>query len=208
MTSPTILTSAYNFDNRAQRWRDSASGKFLSNDSVFEEMFRHSDATHSTLEALTRQLYAGDISLSQWQIAVASELKDAHLAQSMFAVGGRVNMGFAEFGRVGQTLREQYGFLSQFADDIAAGKVSEAMALSRINMYGNAATQSYWSEYAKASTGLIDWRLGVAEHCGDCVSIANGSPYTEASLPAYPCDGSTKCLSNCKCTLERRGESR
>jgi hypothetical protein len=206
MTTPTILTSAYNFDNRAQRWRDSATGKFLSNDSVFEEMFRHSDATHSTLEALTRSLYSGDISLSQWQIAVASELKDAHLAQSMFAVGGRANMGFAEFGRVGQTLREQYGFLSQFADDIASGKVSLQQALNRIGMYGDGATQSYWAEYIEASTGLIDWVLGSEKSCGKCPIIAAGSPYRKETLPSIPCDGSTPCLTRCKCTIHRRGE--
>src|SRR5688572_18567369 len=188
MTTP-ILDSVFNFDNTAQRWRNSADGRFVSNETVRNEMFRHSDATHSTLENLTRRSYAGDINLAQWQVGVASELKDAHLAQAMYAVGGRDNMGFAEFGRVGQTLREQYAFLDKFAADIAAGNVSEAQALARANMYGNAATQSYWAEYAKASKGLINWRLGAAEHCGDCVSIANGSPYTEASLPAYPCDG-------------------
>jgi hypothetical protein len=208
MTSPTILTSAYNFDNRAQRWCDSATGKFLSNDSVFEEMFRHSDATHSTLESLTRSLYSGDISLSQWQIAVASELKDAHLAQSMFAVGGRANMGFAEFGRVGQTLREQYGFLSQFADDIAAGKVSEAMALSRIAHFGDSAKQSYWNEYADKSTGLIDWILGAFDerNCNLCPQYAANSPYTKETLPARPADGTTPCKGRCRCTLSRRGE--
>src|SRR5689334_8348422 len=118
MTSP-ILDSTFNFDNRSQRWRDSTTGRFVSSDAVNAEMFRHSDATHATLEGLTRQLYAGDINLARWQVAVASELKDAHLAQAMFAVGGRDNMGFAEFGRVGQTLREQYGYLNTFAEQIA-----------------------------------------------------------------------------------------
>lgn len=207
MTTPT-LTSTYNFDNRAQRWRDSATGRFVSIGAVNAEMFRHSDATHSTLESLTRQLYAGDISLAKWQVAVASELKDAHLAQAMFAVGGRANMGQAEFGRVGQTLREQYAFLNDFAKQIANGEVSERMAIARIEHFGSSATQSYWNEYADKSTGLIDWLLGAVDeqNCDLCPRFAANSPYTKDTLPARPADGSTPCKGRCRCTLSRRGE--
>jgi hypothetical protein len=206
MTSP-ITTSAYNYDNRAQRWRDSASGQFISSDSVNAEMFRHSDATHSTLENLTRQLYGGQISLSQWQIAVASELKDAHLAQAMFAAGGRANMGFAEFGRVGQTLREQYGFLNKFAADIASGKVSEAMALSRVAHYGDSSKASYWNEYIERSDGLLDWNdVPDDRECDVCPQIAAGGPYTRETIPSSPGDGKTPCRGRCRCTVTRRGE--
>lgn len=114
-------------------------------------------------------------------------------------------MGFAEFGRVGQTLREQYAFLNKFAADIAAGRVSEAQALARIKMYGNACQQSYWAEYAERSTGLINWKISPAENCPNCLSNMAGSPYTKETLPNYPGDGSTQCKANCKCYLERVG---
>lgn len=207
MTTP-ILDSTFNFDNRSQRWRDSISGRFVANELVRNEMFKHSDATHATLESLTRELYAGDRSLSQWQVAVASELKDAHLAQSMFAVGGRSNMGFAEFGRVGQTLREQYGFLDKFAQEIAAGTVSEAQALARIAHYGDSCKQSYWNEYIKKSGGLLDWILGAVDeqNCDDCPRIAAGSPYTKETIPSSPADGATQCKGRCRCYVTRRGE--
>lgn len=201
MTTPII--TQVNYDNSAQRWRHSSDGRFVSESAVNAEMFKHSDATHSMLESLTQRLYAGQLQTSQWQAAVAQELKSAHLAQAMFAAGGRANMNNAAWGRVGQTLKEQYGFLNRFAQQIAAGQVSEAQALARIQMYGNAATQSYWSEYAERSTGQLEWQLSAAEHCAGCVSNANGSPYTRETLPNYPGDGGTECLSNCKCTLSR-----
>jgi hypothetical protein len=202
MTSPTT-TSAYNYDNSAQRWRDSTNGRFVSSDNVNAEMQRHQSGTYSTLDSLTRQLYAGQIDVSQWQVAVASELKDAHIAQAMFGAGGRANMGFAEFGRVGQTLREQYGFLNQFAADIAAGKVSEAQALARIKMYGNATQQSYWAEYVEENRNKkFYYRLHPAEHCSDCIARALGNPYMKDTLQGYPGDGSTKCGANDACTLE------
>lgn len=206
MTSP-ILTSVYNYDNRAQRWRDSVSGQFLANETVVNEMRVHQNATHSTLESLTRSLYSGNINIAQWQIAVASELKDAHLAQAMFARGGRANMGQAEFGRVGQTLREQYGFLARFAEDIASGRQSLAQALTRVNLYGNATQQSYWSEYAQGNKGKkFYYRLSPAEHCPTCLTRAAGNPYTFDNLQGYPGDGSTQCKANDQCTLEALDE--
>ena len=51
---------------------------------------------------------------------------------------------------------------------------------------------------------VIDWVLGVAEHCPDCLILAANSPYTKLSLPTTPRAGSTKCLSNCRCSLRRK----
>ncbi len=205
MTTPTIERIRY--ENSTERWRDTSTGRFIPQATVADEMFRHSDATHSTLEALTRQLYAGDIQLAQWQVAIASELKNAHLAQAMFAAGGRANMGFAEFGRVGQTLREQYAYLDKFAQEIANGTVSEAMALSRVSHYGDSAKQSYWGEYAERSSGLLDWILGAYDerNCNLCPQYAADSPFTKETLPAFPADGTTPCKGRCRCRLSRRG---
>lgn len=207
MTTPT-RDSTYRFDNRTQRWHDSATNRFVSTQRVQDEMFRHSDATHSMLETLTRQLYSGEKSLSEWQVAVASELKDAHLAQSMFAVGGRANMGFEEFGRVGQTLREQYAYLHEFAQQIAKGEVSERMALARIAHFGDSSKASYWNEYIDKSDGLLDWHLGASDerNCNLCPQYAANSPYTRETIPASPGDGSTPCKGRCRCTVTRRGE--
>lgn len=198
----------YNYDDRAGRWRDPATGRFISESNVVSEMERHQDATFNTLENLTRQLYNNDITLEQWQISTASELKDAHLAQSMFANGGKNNMTPANYGRVGGVLRSEYRFLQNFANDIANGKVSEAQALARIRQYGRATKQSYWREYKEKSGGLVQWNLNPAEHCGDCLNLASGGDfgngiYEPDRLSTVPGAGDTACRGNCKCTLTR-----
>jgi hypothetical protein len=206
MTSP-ILTSTYNFDNASQRWRDSVTGQFVPKADIVAELRIHQEATYARLNGLTKQLYAGEISLARWQVATASEIKNAHLAQAMFGAGGRANMGNAEWGRVGQTLKEQYRFLDQFAQQIALGHVSEAQALNRIEMYGDASQQSYWGEWAQQRKGKkIYYRLHPAEHCGDCLDRAAGNPYTMDNLRGYPGDGSTKCGPRDKCTMEEEDE--
>lgn len=50
------------------------------------------------------------------------------------------------------------------------------------------------------------WHLGdvLTHHCGDCPVIAEGSPYTQETLPTYPGAGDTECLTLCKCWLERQ----
>ncbi|ARU40200.1 hypothetical protein CCB80_03220 [Armatimonadetes bacterium Uphvl-Ar1] len=47
------------------------------------------------------------------------------------------------------------------------------------------------------------WRLGIAEHCPDCLELAAESPHTQGELPVFPGDGGTKCIVNCKCWLVR-----
>ena len=192
----------YAYNNTAQRWFDTASGKFVSEVAVTAEMRLHQTATYNVLDNVTRQLYAGQLSLEQWQLVVAAELKDAHLAQAMFAVGGQRNMTQANYGRVGGTLANEYRFLNQFAIDIQSGAVSEAQAIARIRQYGNATQQSYWREY-KLVSEIVYWNLNPAEHCGDCLTLAGGSPYKPQDLAQVPGDGNTQCRGNCHCTLSR-----
>ena len=47
----------------------------------------------------------------------------------------------------------------------------------------------------------IHWVLHEARHCDSCIKIAAGSPYTKKTLPAVPRDGTSHCLSNCRCEL-------
>ena len=74
---------------------------FVSRSQIASEVGRHYTASSATLESLTRSLYAVQITVSQWEIASAIELKNGHIAQAMFGAGGRENMGPAEWGRVG-----------------------------------------------------------------------------------------------------------
>lgn len=212
----------FNFDNAAQRWREillvggvlvlnrqtqnneqSRQGRFVPNREVVQEMRVHQLSTFDVLESLTRQLYSGSISIQNWQIGVTGELKDAHLAQSMYAVGGRHNMTSVEFGRVGGVLADEYRHLQVFAEGIANGTVSEAQALARIKQYGKATQQSYWREFAQASDSMVNWVLHPAEHCGDCLSLNADNPHDATALSTYPGAGDTQCRGNCQCTLER-----
>ena len=204
------LIAAGIFIFAAGRWLNRNTGQAVPDLTVTNEMRLHTASTFDPLTSLTLSLFSGAINIQQWQVASAAVLKDVHLAQAMYGAGGRANMGAAGFARVRNTLQAEYGFLSQFADEIAAGNISEAQALARIRQFGKATQQSYWNEFAAQSTGLIDWFLHPAEHCEatpgffGCVDLAAGSPYTAETLPTTPGAGGTTCRGNCNCTLGRR----
>lgn len=193
------------FNGARQLWQ-SLTGQTVPSAEVLATIDAYGSEANATLEGLTRQLYAGEISLSDWQRAVAEELKDAHLNVSMLARGGADNMGSAEYGRVGGTLKDEYRWLDRFANQIADGEVSEAQAQARIQQYGNATKQSYYREFDRATPPgeVLDWVLHPGENCPDCVEMANNSPYQPGELRIYPGSGHTRCRGRCKCSLERR----
>ncbi len=114
----------------------------------------------------------GTISVQDWLLNMRELIKDTYRAEYELAIGGRENMTPADFGRLGGILQEQYRYLQGFADDLAQGKLTIGQAQYRAGMYIDSATQAF--ERAKAAAFGLD-------------------------LPQYPGDGSTQCLSNCRC---------
>lgn len=140
-----------------------------------------SGAAGEELAALTQQLYAGTITLEAWEISVAAAIKDAHLVSGIFGAGGTAEVGAGGFGRIGGNLADEFKYLHNFAEQIAAGDISEAQALARIQQYASASEQAYWREFGDAAS-RPEWE-GLPE------------------LNQVPRDGDTACLGNCNCSL-------
>lgn len=128
--------------------------------------------------ALAGQLARGEISVQQWTLAMRQEIRTNFINEYVLAHGGRNTMTPADWGRIGQQVQVQYRYLDGFAADIAAGRYSEAQIAARARMYVESSSQAF--EQAR--------------------QLARGAP----NLPAYPGDGSTQCLSNCKCWWQIR----
>lgn len=121
---------------------------------------------------MVRLLQEGDLNIQDWVVDMRDLIKNTYRAMYELAIGGRENMTQADYGRLGGILQEQYRYLDGFAQDLADGKLSLPQAQYRARMYIESATQAF--ERAKAASyGLV--------------------------LPQYPGDGSTQCLTNCRC---------
>lgn len=114
----------------------------------------------------------GKLDIQTWNLQMRELIKNTYRAQYELAIGGRGNMTQADYGRLGGILAEQYRYLQGFTDDLASGKLSLSQAMYRARMYINSSTQAF--ERARAAGYGLD-------------------------LPQYPGDGSTQCLTNCKC---------
>lgn len=147
-------------------------GSFVSVNTLSQNRELFLDSQKDKAQDLIGNLLDESISITDWVMAMRQEVKIAHLAQYMLAKGGKSQMTQADYGRVGQVLREQYQFLNGFAEDILDGNLSEAQMRARANLYFNSSNSSFHRGRA-ASFGL--------------------------DLPQYPADGQTRCRANCKC---------
>ncbi len=78
----------------------------------------------------------------------------------------------------------------------------EEQIRARVGMYVNSAREGYERAHERNAKALgmteEKWELGEAEHCDDCVAYAAQGWQPIGTFP-NPGDGSTQCLTNCKC---------
>ena len=130
-------------------------------------------------ERLTRQVYAGELSVREWQQRMKRLVKDMQVAGGVAGRSGQWDeLTPADWGRIGQVIREQYSYISRFAEDLnlpEESRPTEAEAVSQARLYTASARQS-WEAQRVAEYGI-----------------------DPGILPGLPADGRTRCMVNCRC---------
>jgi hypothetical protein len=121
------MDAEWSYDRNSGRYRDER-GRFLNEKSVQTLVDGRIDRLDSSLRRFTRMLADGAITLDQWQGSVREAIRAAHLQAAIIGHGGRSGMGSAEYGRVGQRLRQEYAYLQGFARDLLDQRISGPMA--------------------------------------------------------------------------------
>ena len=198
------MDAAWSYDRDAGRYRDER-GKFLSKSAVGQLVDKRIDKLEGLLKRYTRMLGDGQITLDQWQGSVREAIKAAHIQAAIVGYGGREAMGSAEFGRIGQRLRLEYGYLQNFVRDLLDGRVSSPMALARIGLYAKSVRGSYWqgTELREQERGFSLMRRKLdaqAQHCQDCLDYAARGivPIGSLPMPGQRC----ACRARCRCSVE------
>jgi len=205
-TRRSSLTPAYGWRPKSGRYVNLATGRIVS----FAEVRRALDVAldRATIETqrLSRDLIAGRVTLAEWQVGVARQLKSAHYAAAALAKGGWAQMTPQEQGRLGPLLREQYHYLAAFAAQIESGQQKlDGTLLSRVKLYTQAPRGTYHAVEArdKQRQGYTECRnnLGLADHCAGCLAeTAKGWVPLGALVPI----GARPCLHNCRCSISYR----
>ena len=164
--------STWTWDERVNQYRDNATGRFIG---AFEMNLRRNefiDQQHSVLIGHTQSYADGNISIDQFRDLAKTTIKDTIIDMYAMGAGGRNSMSPADWGRVGAIVKDQYKYLRGMFDQLARGELSVAQLNARFKMYLNSANEALWR------------------------GITSNYPFT---LPAYPGDGGTECLVNCRC---------
>ncbi len=201
----------FTFDKRgrggAGAYRDKSTGRFISSKSVRMELDAAVDASAIDTRTLSLSLQRGELDVKEWQLAMRQRVKDVHINAAVTQRGGWDQMTPADWGRVGQRIRNQYEYLDNFAAQIANGtQPLDGRFLVRSQMYDEAAISTYdrFERNAMRNAGFIEERNVLEpgiKHCGGCLTEdAKGWVPIGSLLPV----GERQCLSRCRCTIEYR----
>jgi hypothetical protein len=196
--------SPYRWNDRAALFRDPATGRFVSRDTVRGWIDQSILKSQQRIQLVTDDVRAGRITVDEWQVTMREEIKRTQLASEMLARGGRAQMTPADFGRVGQRVRVQYGYLRDFASQLVDRSIrTDGSFLNRAKMYAAASRGAFHETegdvLADAGYTLERNILAIAEHCEQCVIETRRGFVAIGSLIPI---GERTCLVNCRCRLE------
>lgn len=158
------------------RYRNLDTGVFVSSETVRGWAFDSIAASGNAAQEAASMLADSLLNLPDWEQVMRDELKGEYIRQYILGKGGLEQMTQADWGSIGGMLGDQYRYLDGFAQQIADGTLTEAQIAARSEMYFASSTEAYERAHARA--------MGAPE------------------LPAYPGDGTSECMTNCRCAWD------
>ena len=157
--------------------------------------------------ALCDNLRSGDVSLADWQMQMARNIKVSHIAAAAIAAGGIGQITPAMVARIEENVAFQLSYLSQLASSIAGGQVSGGTMCRLAQLYLGSSRGTYndIDGIMMGDQGFDLYRnvLGAGEeHCDGGNSCPEVSDMGWQPIGSLPQIGSRKCLGNCLCSWE------
>ena len=212
MPAPRVmrLLQGYYWDKRSHNYIRAVTGHFVARDRVVELLEKSVAGRERRLYEGVRRLAEGTRSPQVFLSHAKVMLKRQYLQEAALAAGGWDRLTPADYGRVGGKLQAQYRRLSEMTAGIRDGEVSEAQALSRMQMYmGNARAEYFEVErdllppVPQGQMRIERRTLGASKGgpCEDCEKHADKGWQPEGTLPVPTQD--SVCDGHCRCTLHR-----
>ena len=200
------MARSFQWDPVIARFRDADTGRYISRDAVRQAVDLLILKAQDRIRIASNELRSGNISIGEWQSIMRDQIKNTHLATEALLRGGWAQMTQADFGRVGQRVREQYDYLANFTQELLDGiVVTDGRFMSRAGMYPASARTGYHEEETLQlqQLGYTEERnvLRPAEHCDVCVEQTALDWVPIGSLIPI---GDRTCLSNDKCFKQYR----
>jgi len=163
----------------------------------------------AAIDALGRQLIAGNITAERWLIEMRRIVEQVNWAGGAAARGGWAQLSGADTAFIQARIEQQSEFLNGFYDDIVSGQQKlNGQLLRRGRMYGDSGRGAYEDMRGRVhmQTGYTEERriLGAADHCPDCVEFAGWGWRPIGTLPSI---GDSVCRTNCHCAFQYRNQN-
>ena len=184
------------------RYRDER-GRFVAGGVVRRELDHYLDADDPA-KALAEALRGRSLSLADWELGMRRHVKNTHLNAIAMERGGWANMRPQDYGRAGQIIREQYGYLRNFGRQIASGEQRLDGTLGvRASLYTGAGRSTFYaSKRANRRPEVTHVRSirSARDSCIQCVKLDR--VVFRIDDPTFPLPGHRICNHNCRCSLE------
>lgn len=195
----------YEWDKRLARYRNPASGQVVSQARVRAALDRAIRMEGLKGRALIGSLRSKEVTTREFELGMREVIKNTQLFSAAAAKGGWAQLTPSDYGIVGQRVREQYGYLAQFVDEMKAGLPADGIAARRAESYADAGRTAYHAveRNAQRDAGATEERsvLSPADHCDECiVEDAKGFQPIGQMKPI----GQRECLNGCQCRVEYR----
>lgn len=199
--------SEFTFSSKTGRYRDTATGRFVSDARLREGVDAAVDRSARLMGDAAARLRQDTISIEQFQAEMFAAVKDVHAASAMAAYGGRLQMSDARWGEVGARVRSEYGYVRNMVSQIIDGtQPLNGRFEARARSYASAGRITFETIQAReaAGRGYTEERNQIhsGESCRQCQGLAARGWVALGSLPLV---GNRTCKQNCRCSIARRG---
>jgi hypothetical protein len=201
-----VATTPYEWNGNAARYRDPATGRFISRDTVRQIVDQLIEKSRQRVQAASEQLRSGSLDLGEWDSVMRQEIKRTQLSTTSLLRGGWNQMTAADYGRVGSNVRVQYHYLDGFVGDLRSGRQRmDGSFFNRAKLYpANARVTFHEQQTAQLDALGYTEELNVlhpAEHCVECIDArARGWVPIGTNVPI----GKRQCVGNDRCSMRYR----
>jgi hypothetical protein len=188
----------FRYDKRVGQYRGE-SGRFVSPAQVAAVVAESVESLADRLEGYAEQMVRGKLSVANFQLSSAADIKDVHIQLGLLASGGE-----KLDDSINKELSSQFNRLKKFGSEVAGGNLSVPQIKARVRAYANSAKPSFYSTeiLSKSRSGIKTGKRRLdnqAKHCRSCLAYA-GLGYVSLSdliAPGIDCE----CSYGCKCAI-------
>jgi hypothetical protein len=198
------FTPDYRWNEASGQYQRIDTGRYVGRAEVRGAMLDYIDSSAKEARVLTQSLRDGQTTIADWQRGIAQMRTNSYLAGAAAARGGWNQLTQADFGRVGQLVREDNVFLANRAKAIESGEQRlDGTLLRTAQLYPRGGYEVFQLfnrlEMGKRGFELVENIRGSGDSCEGCLAA---EALGLVPLDAMPLPGERTCRANCRCALK------